>query len=357
MKTHAEGEASESIEGTLSVFARRVLLVLALSTGAFVLWTIKSALLLLFAGILLAVPLSKLTEKLAARTPLPRQGALVVVIVLLLTLLGFAGWFFGTKMAGQIGQLREQVQQSLDVMRQYAWGEYLAENLPRFSQLIGRSDTGLFSRITGAASRLIDIVAGVLITLFLGIYLAVKPHFYKRGVLQLLPEARRPRVEEALDTTSSALWYWLLATFVSMTIIGVLSWLGLILLGIPLAAVLGISAGLLEFIPFIGPFIAMVPAVLVGFLQGPTQALYVALLYLAIQQLESYVITPLVQERGPDLPPALTLLAAVVFGLVFGPLGVIVATPLMVALLVLTKMLYVEDVLETPTYVPGRENR
>ena len=357
MKTHAERETSESRDGTLSVFARRVLLVLVLGAGAFVLWKIKSALLLLFASILLAVLLSRCAEKLAVHTSMPRRAALTVVVMLLFVLLGLAGWFFGTKMAGQIGQLRQQVQQSLDVLRQYAWGEYLAENLPRFSQLIGRSDTGLFSRITGAASRLIDIITGFLITLFLGLYLAVKPRFYERGLLQLLPRPRRPRVEEALDTTGHALWWWLLATFVSMTTIGVLSWLGLMLLGIPLAAVLGITAGLLEFIPFIGPVLAMVPAVLVGFLQGPTQALYVALLYLGIQQLESYVITPLVQEQGTSLPPALTLLAAVVFGLLFGPLGVIVATPLMVALLVLTKMLYVEDVLGTPTSVPGRENR
>ena len=342
---------SESENGRFSVFTRRTLEVLALIALAFFLWQVKNMLLLLFLGILLAVFLSRLAGKLSAHTPLPRQAALAVVGLLILALLALSGWFFESQIAQQTDQLGRQLQQSIDRLRQYQWGQYLGQNVPSFSEIAGGGGGGVFSRITGVASRLINVITNILIVVFLGAYLSVKPALYREGAVKLLPKKRRPRAREALGATGHVLWMWLLATFVSMAIIGALSWLGLMLLGIPLAATLGLIAGLLEFIPLIGPFLAAVPAVLVAFLQGPTQALYVALLYLGIQQVESYLVTPLVQEQGTSLPPALTLLAAIAFGLLFGPLGVIVATPLMVAIMVLTKMLYVEDVLKTPTSI------
>ena len=357
MNAQPEKGTSESGKGKFSLFTRRILEVLALVALAFFLWQIRNMLLLLFLGILFAILLSMPARKLSAHTPLPRQGALALVGILFLALIGLGGWFLGSQIAQQTDQLTQQLQQSIDRLRQYQWGQYVVSNAPSFSEIASGGGGGVFSRITGAASRVIDAVASVVIVLFLGVYLSVKPDLYKRGLLQLLPEKRRPRTGEALDATGYLLWMWLLATFVSMAIIGTLSWLGLMLLGIPLAPVLGLIAGLMEFIPLIGPFLAALPAVLVAFLQGPMQALYVALLYLGIQQVESNLITPLVQEQGTSLPPALTLLAAVAFGLLFGPLGIIVATPLMVAVMVLTKMLYVEDVLGTPTYVPSQPDR
>ena len=130
-----------------------------------------------------------------------------------------------------------------------------------------------------------------------------------------------------------------------MIIIGVLTAVGLWLLGVPLALTLGLLAALLTFIPNIGPILAVVPAALLALLQSPTRALYVVLLYLGIQTVESYLLTPLMQKRTVSLPPALTIFAQVLMGILVGRIGLVLATPLTAALFVLVKMLYVEDIL------------
>src|SRR5690606_20797257 len=131
------------------------------------------------------------------------------------------------------------------------------------------------------------------------------------------------------------LWLWLLGTLASMVTVGVLTGGALMLLGLPAAAALGIIAALLEFIPILGPGIAAFPALLVAIAHGGwSEALYVGLIYLAIQQIEGNLIYPLFLRRAVALPPALTVLAVVGAGLLFGLLGLFLATPLLVVLLV-----------------------
>ncbi|MGQ0547871.1 MAG: AI-2E family transporter [Betaproteobacteria bacterium] len=138
---------------------------------------------------------------------------------------------------------------------------------------------------------------------------------------------------------------WLVGQVVLMAIVGTLTWIGLQLLGVPFALPLALFAGFAEFVPYIGPIVAAVPAVLVAFAEGPELALWTAGLYIAIQSVESYLLTPLVQHRAVYLPPALLLFSQVILGVTAGPLGVIVATPLAAAGLVAVQKLYVEDVL------------
>jgi len=157
------------------------------------------------------------------------------------------------------------------------------------------------------------------------------------------------------------LWHWLGGRFGLMLANGGLTALGLWLLGMPLALSLGLLAGLLNFVPNFGPWIAAIPAVLVAFLQSPQQALYVALLYLALQSVDAYLLTPLVDRRSVELPPVLTITAQVLLGLVFGFIGILLASPLTAAAMILVKMLYVEDVLGDHVTggggEPGRETR
>jgi predicted PurR-regulated permease PerM len=136
-----------------------------------------------------------------------------------------------------------------------------------------------------------------------------------------------------------------------MSLVGILTALGLWLLGVPLALILGLIAALLEFVPYIGTILSAVPAILLALLQGPMQALWVVLLYFVIQSIESYLLTPLVQQRVVSLPPALVLAAQVLMGVLFGAWGIILATPLTAALLVLVQMLYIEDILGDPVKV------
>lgn len=153
------------------------------------------------------------------------------------------------------------------------------------------------------------------------------------------------RAEEVIDTVVLTLRLWLLGQLVVMVAVGTLSTIGLWLIGVPGALLLGLFAGLLEFVPVIGPLIAAIPAVLVALVESPVTAVYVALLYFGVQQLEEYVITPLAQQRAVHLPPLLTIAAVLIMQILFGILGALVATPLIAALMVLVKMLYLEDVL------------
>jgi predicted PurR-regulated permease PerM len=196
-------------------------------------------------------------------------------------------------------------------------------------------------------------VAGILIVLFGGLYLTIEPSLYARGVARLVPPRNRERVAEALLASGRALRRWMAGTAVNMVIVGALTTVGLLALGIPAALALGLIAGLLEFVPIFGPVIAAVPALAVALIISPVHALWVLLLFLAIQQLESNVITPLVMKGAVRLPPALTMMFQVLMAVLFGFLGLLLAVPLLAATVVLTRRLYVEPLEAAPAAPPG----
>ena len=167
------------------------------------------------------------------------------------------------------------------------------------------------------------------------------------------PAARREVLEEA----GSTLQRWLLAQLVSMGIVGLLTTLGLWLLGVPLALTLGILAALSEFIPNFGPILSAVPAVLLALVDSPRLALWVVVLYAGIQAAESYLITPLVQQRLASLPPVLVIVSQLLGGILFGFLGFALATPLLAVAMVLIKRLYVEDRLGETLEEPSADKR
>jgi predicted PurR-regulated permease PerM len=156
-----------------------------------------------------------------------------------------------------------------------------------------------------------------------------------------------------VQTLGFTLRWWLIGRLMDMTLVGVLSGVGLWLLGIPLALSLGILAGLLNFIPNIGPLLAAVPAVLLALTEGAPQALYVIILYMGIQSLESYLVVPLIQKKLISMPPVLIFIAQLSMALMFGVLGLLLATPMAAVLLVLVKMIYIEDILGEEIDVDG----
>ncbi len=177
------------------------------------------------------------------------------------------------------------------------------------------------------------------------IFFMADPSLYIRGLLLLVPERRSSRIAETIDATAQTLRYWLLGQGVSMFFVGVLTAVGLWLAGVPLAFLLGVIAGILEFVPFLGPVAATIPGVLIAVTEGWTVALYALLVYVIVQQIENRLLVPLVQWKAVSLPPALVILAVVALGLLFGVLGVLVATPLTAVLMIWIQKLYVEDVL------------
>ena len=144
-----------------------------------------------------------------------------------------------------------------------------------------------------------------------------------------------------LDKVGQTLWWWLLAHMSSMAVVGVLTTIGLFALGIPLAIVLGLIAAALAFIPNIGPVISAVPAILIALSESPTKALYVVLLYVAVQAVETNFITPIFELKAVSLPPALTISVQLLLGSLVGILGLLLASPMCAMAIVLVQTLYV----------------
>ena len=200
---------------------------------------------------------------------------------------------------------------------------------------------------------------GLIFALVIGIFFAADPKLYRMGFLSLFPRRRRERMTEVLDELGFTLWWWLMGQLATMASVGILVGVGLTLLGVPLSGTLGLIAAILSFIPSLGPFISVIPAIMLGLTISPTMGLWVALLYLGVQTLEANVITPLIQQRAISLPPAFVLASELLMGLLLGGAGLAFATPLAAVILVLVNMLYIQDYLKDQGYLPseGRERR
>lgn len=331
------------------------LLVLAL-VALYLLLYLAHVLLLVFAGTLMAVFLGGVARYLSNYTLLTRPLALALVITALVGLgVGLAA-SAGPRVVDQVVQLADRLPNALtrleQMIQQHAWSQQLFAEAPALRNLVpAPSDviggiTNLFSQTLGALTR-------VFIVLLIGVYGAVNPQGYVQSVVLLVPTADRPRAREVMHALGRVLRWWLVGRFVSMAIVGALTTTGLWVLGVPSPLALGLIAAVLEFVPYIGPLLAAVPALLVALMMSAEQLAYVAVLYGIVQLLESYLINPLVQERAVSILPAALITAQVIMGVLAGPTGVALATPLAVSTIVLVQMLYIEDVLGDSVEVLG----
>jgi predicted PurR-regulated permease PerM len=257
------------------------------------------------------------------------------------------GWFLAAQVIAQFEQLgsglAEAWRRLQDYITQFGWGRVAMDQLTEGA--VPKNGPDIVARIFGG---LVSGLSALVVSVFLGLYLAVNPRLYERGVLRLLPFSVRGRAADILGKMGVALRGWLLGTLFNMMVVGTVTTLGLWLLGIPMALALGIVAFFLEFIPYLGPILAAVPALLIASSVGSTEVLYTALLYWGLQSAESYLLSPLVYQRSVDLPPALTVGAQIIIGTLFGVLGIVFATPLSACALVLIQEAYVEDTLGDP---------
>jgi predicted PurR-regulated permease PerM len=331
--------------------ARRALPLIALCIGlillVLLLWQIFDVILLAFAGILFAILLRTPADWLARHTRIPEGWALLIVVVLVVALLTGAGWLFGHSLSEQFAALVQRLPQMISKLR---------DRLADYSWLVGelepsewlKNQSGTLGRGISAAVATFGAVGNLIIVLFCGLFFAVQPRVYVSGMLQLVPLAQRARAGEVTRAVGDTLRRWLIGQLALMAIIGIAAGVGLGLLGVPLAFALGLITGLLEFIPYVGPIMSGILAMLVAFADTPELGLYVLALYLFIHTIEGYVLTPLIQQRAVYLPPAVLLLAQVILAVLVGVAGVMLATPVAATMLVLTRMLYLEDVLGQP---------
>lgn len=197
----------------------------------------------------------------------------------------------------------------------------------------------------------IAVVAGFLLIIFLAIYIAADPNTYHAGLMHLFPKPARRRAGEILSAMATVLRKWLVTQLIAMVAIGAVTTAVLLALNVKAALALGVIAGLLEFIPTVGPILSAIPAIAMGFIDSPQKAVYIAVAYMGIQFLENHILIPILMKGGVDIPPALTILAQALATLVFGFLGLMVAVPLMAASMVAVKMLYVEGVVGDDLHV------
>jgi predicted PurR-regulated permease PerM len=199
-------------------------------------------------------------------------------------------------------------------------------------------------RLFGFVGSTIEVVVYALLILFVAIYVAADPELYHRGIMHLVPHRARARVGDVLTAIAQTLRQWLLTQFIAMAVLAIVWAIALSILKVKAALALAVIAGLLEFIPTIGPTLAVVPALAMALVDSPTKALSVLICYLVIQAIEANVLIPLLMQGRIDLPPAVTITAQALMTLAFGFLGLMVAVPILAAFMVGIKMLYVEDV-------------
>jgi predicted PurR-regulated permease PerM len=300
-------------------------------------WVLSDVVLLIFLAILLAAMLDGIAGWLHRTTRLPEHVALAVVTVTIVVLVCGLAYWVGPRFADEGKQLWNQMSGEIDTLRQ------------RFGSSAGNlmsSGSGsLLGSARGLLSSTLGVVGSAFVVLAAAVYFAIAPELYRDGVVSLFPMRHRPRARIIMDDVGHTLQWWLLGQAVDMLVVGVLSGVGLVLLGIPLALALAVVAALLTFVPYFGPIVSGIPAVIVALTLGWDKALWVVGLYLVCHGVEGYLVAPYVQRRTVELPPALTVLSMAIFGTIYGVLGIIIATPLMAALLVIVREGYVHDVL------------
>lgn len=321
-----------------------VVIVLAVAAG---LWYARTAIFLGFAGILLAIVLYGASAALSNVTKLPRVVALAAVVGLIAAFFVVVIVTSGPTIAQQFTQLATSLATGVTNLTQQvataADERNLFQDIDVTKLLSQFSPWGIATGATSFAVSIFGFTSALLIILFFGIYFAADPHTYVRLASRIAPEDRRSDTRLMLYQTGDLLRRWLVGQGISMAVIGSMTYIGLLFLGVPIAFGLALFAGLAGFLPYLGPIIGAVPMVLVAGGESFTLALWVVGLYAIVQFVESYLLTPLIQARAVKLPPAVVILNQLVLGALFGILGLALATPLAAAAIVPLRRVFGSD--------------
>jgi predicted PurR-regulated permease PerM len=301
-----------------------------------------SVLLLVLAGTLIAIFFRGLSGLIARKTKWKEALCLTISMVGTLLLLVALSWLIGSKVQTEVIQLSDTLPATIANAK-----AKLSESMIGKKIVEKISSPQSISKAKSVAGSLFKSTFGVLgdiyVVLFIGIFFTVSPQVYKKGIVQLIPQKGEQKASEILEKLGENLKKWLKGKFFAMIVVFLLTAIGLASIGIKMWLVLAIMAGLLNFIPNFGPLIAMVPAVLVALLSGPATAAIVAGLYILIQVLESNFITPMVQQKLVNIPPALIIIAQLLISPLTGGWGLVLATPLMLIIIILIQEVYIKN--------------
>lgn len=321
---------------------RTTVIIIATLGAAYALWKLADLLLLVFACGLVALIFFDIARWICNRTGLGFGPSLAIAVVGLLAGLMGAFWFFGASMSSEFSELSQRLPA--------AWADFQAR--------IGRTMIGaaviqraaefapdgrsVVNTLTNVAATLGAAISALVVVIIGGIYLAAQPRLYGRGVIILTPQVARGKIRHTFDAVCDGLNAWLLGQGIGMVFVGAATTIGLWIIGIPAAPAIGLVAGICEFVPYLGTIVVGIPAVILGFSVSNTAGIWTLVLLFVVQQVQGNIVMPLLQSRMVELPPALTIFSLVALGVLLGPVGVILATPLTVVAMVVVKAVYVQ---------------
>ena len=275
--------------------------------------------------------------------------ALALATIGVLGIVILANWLLIPQVVSQANNLADQLPSAVENARRFLenkwWGQQLMSQIPENPQQFLADSSGFAMQTFGLLSSTFGILADMYVIFIIGIFIMISPAPYVNGLVSLIPSSGQDRAVEIIREVYTVLQRWLTGKLLSMLIVAILTAIGLYAMGMPLVLFLSVFAGLMAFIPNFGPIIALIPALLVAMTQSPTTALYVLILYMAVQIIESNLITPFIQREMVSLPLAIIIVAQVVLGILVGGLGLILATPIVAVVVVLVRMLYIQDAL------------
>jgi predicted PurR-regulated permease PerM len=299
-------------------------------------------LLMVLAGSLIAVYFHGLGDMIQRKTRMARKYAMIISVAGSLILFGTLLWFMGTKISVQISELSNTLPHTVSTakakMAETPLGQKILQNFQ------GDDSHKLMDTAQTFFSTSFGVLGDMYIILLLGVFFTASPSLYKNGMLLLVPKPKKELGRHILNRISLSLKGWLKGMMVSMLLIFVLITVGLMLFGVPVAMVLGLITGLLELVPNIGSLIAMIPGVLLALTIGTNTAIMVAIFYIVCQTIVANIVTPIIQKRIINMPPAITLVSQLVMGAVSGALGIILAVPLLAIIMILLDELYVKKI-------------
>lgn len=328
-------------------FARRILITLTLFGVAALICYTANLLLLLFAAVLGAILLNAAVVWVCEQTHLTHKFSYLLVLFVILAVVGIGSRLLIPRVILQLSQLGAAVPEGVKNAQKWLNGTAAGRVVASHSSTLFN---GIAEKISHFGLEAVDALIALAVAVILSAYFAANPTGYEQGVLRLISPGRRQRASRLFREVASTMGWWMIGQLVPMAVLGVVSTVGLLIVGVPLAWTLGLFTGIMIFIPFVGAIIAFIVTALVAVSSDPSKVPLVAIIFIVVHILEGYILTPLVQKRAVHLPPALTLLSQLLMTTLFGFMGLVLATPMAAGALVLVKRLYLEEPVKTPGF-------
>ncbi|GGC96803.1 AI-2E family transporter [Aquisalinus flavus] len=352
----SQGDTASRHAALTRTFVVRVLFILGLIALAYAAMKLSTVFLMATGAVVVAVIIHLIADPLKRRLNVPKKYAVLSAILILALILAGFGWLFGSQLAAQVDTFLSELPRSVEQVRssveQNPFGEVAVQAWNGASEQAGAA----LGYLRGLVSNVVNSVVGLVVIVVAGVMLASRPTTYRDGLLLLLPSTSRDRMRAVMNASGRSLKGWMIGQLIAMAVIAILVSIGLAIVGVPSWLILGLLAGLAQFVPLIGPIVSAVPGLLIAASMGWVPFAWTLAIYVGVQQLESNFLTPYVMNRTTSLPMVLTLFSILAFTTLFGPLGAVFATPITVVLYVMVQMLYVEDTLDETLDVKGERS-